>query len=52
MIWFALILAVIVGIITVIFTRSLRRAVIVALGTFALGVVLSLIIVYSGLMGG
>jgi len=52
MIWFALILAVIVGIITGIFTRSLSRAVLVSLGTFALGVVLSLMIVYSGLMGG
>ena len=52
MIWFALILAIIVGVITGIFTRSLRRAVIFLLGTFAFGVVLSLIIVYSGLMGG
>ena len=52
MIWFALILAIIVGVITGIFTRSLRRVVIFLLGTFAFGVLLSLIIVYSGLMGG
>lgn len=52
MIWFALILAVIVGIITGIFTRSLRRAVIFLLGTFAFGVVLSLIILFSGILGG
>ncbi len=52
MIWFAIILAIIVGVSAGILTRSLRRAAIVGLSTLALGVVLSLVIVYSGLMGG
>jgi len=52
MIWFAIILAIITGVISGILTRSLRRAAIVFLGALALGVVLSLVIVYSGLMGG
>ena len=52
MIWFAIILAIIVGVIAGILTRSFRRAVKVFLGTLALGVVLSLVIIFSGLMGG
>ncbi|MCK4724659.1 MAG: hypothetical protein KAT29_02600 [Anaerolineales bacterium] len=52
MIWFAIILAIIVGVIAGIITRSYRRAVIVFLGTLTFGVLLSLVIVYSGLMGG
>ncbi len=52
MIWFAAILAVIAGIIAAIFTRSISRAFLVALATFILGVFISLIIVYSGLLGG
>lgn len=52
MIWFAAILAVIAGIIAAIFTRSISRAVLVAFATFILGVCMSLIVVYSGLLGG
>ena len=52
MIWFAIILAFIVGVIAGILTRSFRRTVIVFLSTLALGVLLSLVIVFSGLMGG
>jgi len=52
MIWFAMILAVIVAALVGFFKRSLGQAVRAGLITLVAGVILSLLIVYSGLMGG
>jgi len=52
MIWFALILALVVGSIVGLFTRNLKKGILVGLVTLIVGVFLSLIIVFSGIMGG
>ena len=52
MIWFAIILAVIIGALVGLFTRDLKKALVAGFISLTAGVVLSLAIVYSGLMGG
>jgi len=52
MIWYALILAIVVGILSGLFTKNLRKALKIALLTFLGGVVLSLLIILSGVLGG
>jgi hypothetical protein len=52
MIWYAIILALGAGVLVGIFTRDLRKALKVALVTFLAGVVLSLLIILSGVLGG
>lgn len=52
MIWFVLILAVVVGAVVALYTRNLKKALGVSLTLFLAGVVLSFLIVYSGIMGG
>ena len=52
MIWFALILSLVIGGAAGLFTRNLKKALGVGLTSLIAGIVLSLIIVYSGIMGG
>ena len=52
MIWYALILALGAGVLVGIFTRDLRKALKVALVTFVAGVVTSVLIILSGVLGG
>ena len=52
MVWFALILALGVGIGIGIFTSDIKRALRVGLITLALAVMLSLELIFSGIMGG
>ncbi len=52
MIWFALGLALVVGGIVGVHTRSTTRALRVGAITFVVGVVVSLLIVLSGVLGG
>ena len=52
MIWLVIILALVIGGIVGLFTRNLRKALRVGLIILVTGIILSLLIVYSGLMGG
>ncbi|MFV1950327.1 MAG: hypothetical protein ACC633_10425 [Anaerolineales bacterium] len=52
MIWYTLILSLTIGGLVGIFTRNLRKALKVALFTFIAGVVLSVLIILSGVLGG
>jgi len=52
LIWYALILALGAGILVGVFTRDLRKALKVVLGTLLVGVLLSLLIILSGILGG
>lgn len=52
MIWFAVILAFILAVVTGLLTRDIEKALVVGLTALIVGVLLSLLIVYSGLMGG
>ena len=52
MIWFVLILALALGAVVGLFTRNLRKALTVGLATFVVGTALSLLIIFSGAMGG
>ena len=52
MIWFALILALVIGSVVGLFTRNLKKALAVGMSTLIVGVLLSFLIVYSGIMGG
>ena len=52
MIWYALILALGAGVLVGIFTRNLRKALKVALVTLLVGVLSSLLIILSGVLGG
>jgi len=52
MIWFAIILAVVIGGVVGLFTRNLKKALVVGSATLFVGVLLSFLIVYSGIMGG
>jgi len=52
MIWFAIILALVIGSLVGIFTRNLKKAVGVGLIFLVAGIIFSLIVVYSGIMGG
>ncbi len=52
MLWFALILALVIGGVVGIFTRNLRKALGVGFASLMVGVLLSLLIVYSGILGG
>lgn len=52
MFWFTIILALVVGAGVGLYTRSLKKALAVGLITLGAGVLLSLLIVYSGVMGG
>lgn len=52
MIWFVIILALVIGGIVGLFTRNLRKALNVGLTVLVAGIILSLLIVYSGIMGG
>ncbi|MGB2897364.1 MAG: hypothetical protein WBB65_14525 [Anaerolineales bacterium] len=52
MIWFPLILALIGGVVVALYTRSYKRALGVGLILLAAGIVISFIIVYSGILGG
>lgn len=52
MFWFVIILAVVVGGLVGFITRNLKKGFQIGLTVFIVGIVLSLLIVYSGLMGG
>lgn len=52
MIWFVIFIATVVSIMIGLLTRSVRRALRCGLITLILGVVVVLVIIYSGLMGG
>lgn len=52
MIWFAIILAVVVGSGVALFSRNLGRGLKAGVVTLFVGILVSLLIVYSGLMGG
>jgi ABC-type uncharacterized transport system permease subunit len=52
MIWFAIILAIVVGGIVGLFTRNLRKALRVGIATLVAGIILSTLIVFSGILGG
>ena len=52
MIWLVIILALVIGGIVGLFTRNLKKAFGVGLTIFVAGTILSLLIVYSGVMGG
>ena len=51
-IWFALILAIVVGSVVGLFTRNLKKALAAGMTTLIVGVLLSFLIIYSGIMGG
>ena len=52
MIWFALIFAVVIGGLVGLFTRDLKKGLGAGVISLVAGVLLSLVIVYSGIMGG
>ena len=52
MIWFAIILAVVVGGVTGLFRRSLVQALRAGLVTLLLGIAVSILVVLSGILGG
>ena len=52
MIWFAIILALVIGGVVGLFTRNLKKALGVGLTTLIAGIIFSFLIIYSGLMGG
>ena len=52
MIWFAIILAVVVGGVVGLLKRSLVQALRAGLITLALGVIVSILILFSGILGG
>lgn len=52
MIWFVIILALLIGGVVGLFTRNLNKALGVGLTILITGIVLSFLIVYSGIMGG
>lgn len=52
MIWFALILSIVIGSVVGLFTRNLKKALVAGMTTLIVGVLLSFLIVYSGIMGG
>jgi len=52
MIWFVLILALVIGAVVGLLTRNLKIALGVGLTLLIAGIVLSFIIIYSGIMGG
>ena len=52
MIWFAIILAIVIGGVVGLFTRNLKKALVVGSATLFVGVLLSFLIIYSGIMGG
>jgi len=52
MIWFAIILACVVAIVVGVYTRDLKKTLRVGIITLIAGTFLSLLIVYSGVMGG
>jgi hypothetical protein len=52
MIWFAIILAVVVGAVVGLFTTSPTKALRAGLITLAAGVALSILILFSGILGG
>lgn len=52
MFWFALILAIVVSLAVGLFTRDITRALRAGLITLGAGVVLSLVLIFSGMMGG
>ncbi|MFC1997705.1 hypothetical protein ACFLXI_08905 [Chloroflexota bacterium] len=52
MIWFAMILAVVIGVVVGIFTRNFKKGLTWGLISLGAGVLLSFLIVYSGIMGG
>jgi len=52
MIWFAIILAIVIGGVVGLFTRNLKKALVVGSITLIVGVLLSFLIVLSGIMGG
>ena len=52
MVWFVIILALVVGGVVCLFTRNLKKALGVGLATLIAGILLSFLIVFSGIMGG
>ena len=52
MIWFALILALIIFVLVALYTRSFNRALYAGLLSLALGIIVSLFILFSGVLGG
>lgn len=52
MLWFAMILAIIVGGVVGLFTRNLKKALVVGSATLIMGVLLSFLIILSGILGG
>ena len=52
MFWFALILAIVIGGLVGLLTRNLKKAFMVGSASLIVGVLLSLLIIYSGIMGG
>ncbi len=52
MIWFAIILAFATAVLVGIFTRKLKKSILAGVITLIIGAILSLMIVYSGIMGG
>ena len=52
MLWLALILAIIIGSLVGLFTRNLKKALVFGSASLVVGVLLSLLIVLSGIMGG
>ena len=52
MIWFAIILALVIATLVALYTRNIKQALVIGFMVLVAGVILSLIIVYSGIMGG
>ena len=52
MLWFALILAIIIAVLVGLFTRNIKKALVFGSASLIIGVSLSLLIIYSGIMGG
>jgi hypothetical protein len=52
MIWFVIILALVIGGGVGLFTRNFKKALRVGLTVLVAGIILSILIVYSGIMGG
>jgi Na+/H+-dicarboxylate symporter len=52
MLWFALILAIIIGVLVGLITRNLKKALMFGAASLIIGVLFSFLILFSGIMGG
>jgi hypothetical protein len=52
MLWFVLILAISNGVLVALITRNLKKALLFGLASLIIGVLFSLLILFSGIMGG